>query len=135
ATRAARRSHPVATELAFGPDREQPPVEIDLGDGRTVLLRGFIDRVDRTADGGVVVVDYKTGSASKYTDLTEETPVADGSRLQLLVYALAARQAHPDATSVRAEYHFVGPRDTGKRIGYEVGPDAVHALVDVVRLV
>lgn len=135
ATRAVRRSHPVATELAFGPDREQPPVEIDLGDGRTVLLRGFIDRVDRTADGGVVVVDYKTGSASKYTDLTEEAPVADGSRLQLLVYALAARQAHPDATSVRAEYHFVGPRDTGKRIGYEVGPDAVDALVDVVRLV
>lgn len=134
-TRAARRSHPVATELAFGPDRDQPPVQVDLGDGRTVLLRGFIDRVDRTADGGVVVVDYKTGSASSYTDLAEDTPIADGSRLQLLVYALAARQAYPDATSVRAEYHFVGRKDTGRRIGYEVGPAAVQALVDVVRLV
>ena len=135
ATRADRGSRPVATELAFGPDGDQPAVEIDLGDGRTVVLRGFIDRVDRTADGGVVVVDYKTGSTYAYGGLTEDAPMADGSRLQLLVYALAARQAYPDATSVRAEYHFVGPRDTGRRIGYEVGPDAVDALVDVVRLV
>ena len=133
--RSERCSAPVATELAFGPGADQPPVEVDLGDGRTVRLRGFIDRVDRTADGGVVVVDYKTGSTRAYEGLGVDAPMGDGTHLQLLVYALAARQAHPDATSVRAEYHFVGARDTGTRIGYEVGPDAEQALVDVVRLV
>ncbi|GAY10707.1 RecB family exonuclease [Pseudonocardia sp. N23] len=34
-------------------------VESDLGDG--LLLRGFVDRVDALPDGGLRVVDYKTG--------------------------------------------------------------------------
>ncbi len=133
--RADRGAVPAATEMAFGTGQPYPPVQVDLGDGRVVGVRGFVDRVDRTDDGGVVVIDYKTGGTSSYRDLSEDTPAADGSKLQLLVYGLAARQAYPDATSVRVEYQFVGPKETGKRIGYDVGRDAEQVLVDVVRLV
>ncbi len=133
--RAERRSTPVATELGFGPDHQHPALAVDLGDGRTVTLQGVIDRVDRTADGGVVVTDYKTGSATGYRDLSEEEPAADGTRLQLLVYGLAARQVYPDAPRVHAEYLFAGPKDTGRRVGYDVGDHGREALVEVVRLV
>ena len=55
--------------------------EIKLGETR---LTGRIDRMDRAADGSVIVVDYKTGKARDQED-------ADGS-LQLSIYALAARE-------------------------------------------
>ena len=47
-------------------------------------LTGRIDRVDRHPDGTYEVIDYKTGSAKKATDLQRD--------LQLGVYALAARE-------------------------------------------
>jgi DNA helicase-2/ATP-dependent DNA helicase PcrA len=47
-------------------------------------LTGRIDRIDRAADGSVVVVDYKTGKARTQED-------ADDS-LQLSIYAMAAQQ-------------------------------------------
>jgi DNA helicase-2/ATP-dependent DNA helicase PcrA len=55
--------------------------EIKLGETR---LTGRIDRMDRSSDGGVVVVDYKTGKARDQED-------ADDS-LQLSIYAMAARE-------------------------------------------
>jgi DNA helicase-2/ATP-dependent DNA helicase PcrA len=55
--------------------------EIKLGETR---LTGRIDRVDRAADGSVIVVDYKTGKARDQED-------ADNS-LQLSIYAIAARE-------------------------------------------
>lgn len=54
--------------------------EIKLGETQ---LTGRIDRIDRAADGSVVVLDYKTGKARDQED-------ADDS-LQLSIYALAAR--------------------------------------------
>ena len=39
-------------------------VEVPLGDGRVVRVRGKADRVDRRADGDLVVIDYKTGLAT-----------------------------------------------------------------------
>jgi len=52
-------------------------------------LRGFIDRVDRAPDGRLRVIDYKTAGSSGYT----EKAVAEGKKLQLPLYALAARDA------------------------------------------
>jgi putative RecB family exonuclease len=41
-------------------------VAADLGDGEdAVHLRGIIDRLDRSPDGGLVVVDYKTGRSPR----------------------------------------------------------------------
>ncbi len=47
-------------------------------------LTGRIDRIDRTPDGGVAIVDYKTGKARSQDDADES--------LQLSIYALAARE-------------------------------------------
>jgi ATP-dependent DNA helicase UvrD/PcrA len=51
--------------------------------GSTTLV-GRIDRMDRAADGGVAIVDYKTGKPKSQED-------ADDS-LQLSLYALAAKE-------------------------------------------
>ena len=55
-------SPPLATELRFGlPDAEWPAIELALSDGRPLRFRGAADRVDRAADGALLVIDYKTG--------------------------------------------------------------------------
>jgi DNA helicase II / ATP-dependent DNA helicase PcrA len=60
-------------------------------------LTGRIDRVDRHPDGSYEVIDYKTGSAKKATDLQRD--------LQLGVYALAAREVfHFDPLSLSYYY-------------------------------
>jgi putative RecB family exonuclease len=55
--------------------------EIRIG---PAIVSGRIDRIDRSPDGGVAIVDYKTGKARPQED-------ADKS-FQLSVYALAARE-------------------------------------------
>ena len=67
----------------------EPPVEIPVPSGR-VLLRGSADKVDLGADGTIYVTDVKTGGFSRY-EAIESDPVAGGTKLQLPVYAYAAR--------------------------------------------
>ena len=117
---------PWASEKGFGmPPRRrdeepEPPVEIPLGDGRTVRVRGAVDRIDRTETGAVVVIDYKTGRSNVYQRLGESpwaiyagagrgsSPKRDAlPRLQLPLYAHAARQVTAAATEVIAGYWFV----------------------------
>ncbi len=116
---------PVAAEQAFGLDGT-PPVAFPLDDGTEVLLRGKTDRVDLSSTGTIFVVDYKTGGHSTYAKLTAEDPHHNGTRLQLAVYALAARQqlGQPDAT-VRASYWFTSSKGKFKEIGYEVSDEVL----------
>jgi hypothetical protein len=119
----------VATELAFGMrDSPLPAVAVPLSDGRVVRFRGSADRVDRRADGVLVVVDYKTGSPLPYEGLCGEEPTGRGSRLQLPVYAYAAGAAYGDEHEVDVGYWFVG-RGANRWIGYRF-TDAAAALVD-----
>ncbi len=83
ALRADRGSTPVVAELGFGMDE---PTEVELPDGRTLRLRGYVDRVDATADGGVLVIDYKGGSPRAFDGLAAN-PLDGGRRLQLPLYA------------------------------------------------
>jgi ATP-dependent helicase/DNAse subunit B len=78
-----------ATEQTFGiPGQPGRPLTVQE-DGDTFRLRGFIDRVDRNAQGCVRVIDYKTAGPYAYSNRA----VAEGKKLQLPLYALAAQEA------------------------------------------
>jgi RecB family exonuclease len=55
--------------------------EIRIGE---TTVAGRIDRIDASADGGVAIVDYKTGKARPQEEADES--------LQLSIYAIAARE-------------------------------------------
>lgn len=132
ARRAKLRLTPLAAERPFGLDGT-PPVTVDLADGRTVRIRGRIDRIDRTEDGGIVVTDYKTGGMSRYSDLSDGQPLGDGTKLQLGLYGLAVRDTDA-ATSVRTEYWFTSTRAGFKRKGYELTSDVTDAVREALRI-
>jgi ATP-dependent helicase/nuclease subunit B len=134
--RREHRSVPVAAEAAFGMGGEGEPVAIDLGDGRTLRVRGKVDRVDETEDGAVIVTDYKTGGTTAYTDLDADHPVLDGSKLQLPIYALALRALREDPhLRVRAEYWFTSNKGQWRSIGYELSEAILERLRDVLRII
>jgi hypothetical protein len=120
--RAKGHLRPVAAEYAFGVDPDgAPPVEVALPSGRALSFRGSADRIDERADGSFVVVDYKTGSTRGYEKLTPDEPDRGGTRLQLVVYAFAARaRVGAPAARVRSEYWFVSERGGFVRRGYDV---------------
>ncbi len=60
--------------------------EIGLGAGRSFLLSGSIDRVDRLGGDDYRVLDYKTGSSSDYEELVE---FGRGQKIQHALYAVA----------------------------------------------
>ena len=82
--RSQYRSTPRFVELGFGFDEE--PSVVRLQDGRTLRLRGRVDRVDTTEDGDLVVIDYKGGSGAQYNKI-DKNPLDGGRRLQLALYA------------------------------------------------
>ena len=77
---------PFAFEQKFG-FKDAPPLEIQLNDEK-IRLHGVIDRIDKNEDGGLRVIDYKTGSGH-----LDKKELVAGNRLQLPIYALAARDA------------------------------------------
>lgn len=72
------------TEVEFDNGKEYKPIEITLGTGKRIEIRGKIDRVDiaRTSDGNYLrIIDYK--SSARNVDLNE---VYAGISIQLLTY-------------------------------------------------
>ena len=128
AKRRTDRTRPLAAEHHFG-FAGADPVEIRLDDGRVLRFRGSADRIDATGAGDLVVLDYKTGKVDDYRSLSADDPDERGTKLQLAVYAQAARAfvVRPDAR-VRSEYWFVSERGGFVRKGYEVD-DQVLARV------
>jgi RecB family exonuclease len=117
----ADRRTPAYFEVGFGlprppgyaePWREEP-VEVELESGRTLRLTGRIDRIDRRADGGLVLRDYKTGRAPK----TDGGGIFKGGRqLQIPFYVLAARDLFPGETVSEAFLDYV---DGGRRVAFD----------------
>jgi RecB family exonuclease len=85
---------------------------LELGDGRTLRVSGKIDRIDRKADGTLVLRDYKTGRAPK----DDGGLFRGGKQLQIPFYILAAARLFPDAPVSEAFLDFV---DGGRRVGFE----------------
>ena len=127
--RAECRTRPVAAELAFGPRTALGPVDLHLGDGRTLGFAGKADRVDVAEDGTLHVVDYKSGRSDGYRQLSRDDPDLGGRRLQLPVYGAAARahQATPDAP-VRADYWFVSTTGGFRSVGYELDAEVYESV-------
>ncbi len=101
------RTGEIRVETPFGLGGDSPEV---LDEATGLKFRGFIDRVDISADGkSVLVMDYKTGSPSPFADL-EKDPIDHGKRLQLGIYSLAAQRMAPEATEVSAAYWLASSR-------------------------
>ncbi len=124
-----RGSTVLASEHGFGADSaDRRPVGLALADGRVIGLRGTVDRIDRAADGTIIVTDHKSGAARKYKDLTADDPTLGATVFQLPAYAAAATTFVADHDApVRAEYSLMGKGDY-QRFGYTVTP----AVADLV---
>ena len=78
----------IGSELCFGANKEDA-VKIPLGNGKNILLRGKIDRVDLAKPSVYHVWDYKTGGSYLYD---ERGYVAGGEQVQHALYAVAAEE-------------------------------------------
>jgi RecB family exonuclease len=123
---------PLAAEFAFGEEEDgPPPVVVTLGDGRAVRFRGRADRVDRARDGAIVVSDYKTGRQASLTRLSSD-PLVGGRKLQLPLYAMAARQQFGGDAPVRARYWLVSAERTAASFNVELTDELAEHFGAVV---
>ena len=139
--RAEMQSLPEEVEMAFGlPNRttsvDEPAAEVTLPDGRVLRLRGFIDRLDRRASGDVPIVhDYKTGGdRGQEQKKFDEDAVLGGTKLQLGVYAEAARQRF-DTDRAEAYYWFTSAKGKFKRVGYAWTSDKSARFTDAIETI
>lgn len=87
------------------------PFLLHLGE---VSLQGVVDRVDPLPGGGVEVLDYKSGKPKTEADL--------GGQLQLLVYALAAREVF-GLDPRRVSFYYLQDNST---LSFEPGPEQLE---------
>ena len=125
-------NHPVAAELAFGFDGQEP-VTLTLPSGRTVAFRGMADRVDDDGQS-LLVTDYKTGSTRGYEDMKSD-PLGRGRRLQLPVYAMAARQRFGADRPVRSRYWFVSEKAGFESYAIDLDDDVQARFHDVLEVI
>ncbi len=128
-------ARPFAAELRFGFAGD--PVVLRLDAERSVRFRGMVDRVDCTDTGNLVVIDYKTGSTSRYPPPSLSEPTIGGLLLQLPIYALAARAAtgRPDAVAT-AEYWFVTSGGKFQTRGVDLTDDVLEQVrADIAAIV
>ncbi|MBC8449776.1 MAG: PD-(D/E)XK nuclease family protein, partial [Chloroflexi bacterium] len=125
---------PYRFEVPFGL-QAVPPLVIAAGEDR-LRLRGVIDRVDRDSGGRLRIIDYKTGSPSAFGSRA----IAEGKKLQLPLYALAARDAlgmgepsegfywhvrHAEPSTFRLS-RFGGGPEAGMELAVQKAWEAVH---------
>ena len=120
---------PFAYEQAFGIE-DLPALEIQIGEEK-IRMRGVIDRLDKNAEGQLRVVDYKTGSSH-----LAKGDLINGRRLQLPLYALAARDALKLGEPIDGMYWMILAAKAGslklENFESEDG-DGFEATVDIVK--
>ena len=123
---APRRSSP--SSASGSSTSRSTAVEVALPDGRTLRVRGRIDRVDISRDGTVHVVDYKTGSlppAATATCLrTTRSAAAPSCSSRSTAWPAGSRVKDPTAP-VRAEYWFVTTQGRASRGAATTSPTTV----------
>jgi RecB family exonuclease len=128
---------PAHLEQAFGmaPDGTSwPQVTVTLPDGRSIALRGYIDRVDRN-DEAVRVIDYKTGR-DPGTKVSIINRLDGGRAVQLPLYARALRdreraEGRP-APEVTALYWYCTSRGKFHQREVRVDDEVEATLTDVL---
>jgi ATP-dependent helicase/DNAse subunit B len=125
------------TELSFGQpgqaERFDSPWEASrevqiLNTG--VRFGGRIDRVDlRAGRGAVRISDYKAGEAPRNA---HRIIIAQGSELQRVLYALAARQLLPDATKVVSRLVYLDGTSDPFALSGQALDDAISEVVRFV---
>jgi len=111
-------------EQKFGMGQPALIVRADTGD--EVRVHGYIDRIDADADGRLRVIDYKAGGSP-----ISAKDVAKGKRLQLPLYALAARDALQLGEVASGFYWHIGRAEASsfKLEKYEGGCEAAFDQV------
>ncbi len=97
--------------------------------GGPFAITAYADRIDRRADGGLVVIDYKTGSVPKPAEIEA------GIAVQLpLEGAIARDGAFPGIGGIpaRLEYWQLGGGDPAGKVSPAIGGDDPAALIDRV---
>jgi len=125
---------PYAYEQHFGLDNAPPLVVTDGGD--SFRVRGYIDRIDQAPDGAIRIIDYKTSSPHEFT----AAAVRQGKKLQLSLYALAARDALGLGDPVDGFYWHVRDAQASSFTLAKFGPEAairstVNAVWDIIRAI
>lgn len=111
-----RETKPVFAELRLHGDA---PLQAQLEEGRTLPIRGFVDRVDELAPHRYKIYDYKTGSPGGYGG---NACFSGGSMLQLPLYGLSVEQwmrntgFDPDARVVESVYLFPTEKGMGEEV-------------------
>jgi ATP-dependent helicase/nuclease subunit B len=94
-----------------------------------VTLKGVVDRVDITPDGKRAwVIDYKSGSVADFQQISEDDPLAGGTKLQLPVYMAAA----PEASEVHALYWFITKKGGFSTVEYAPSPERRRAFEETL---
>jgi RecB family exonuclease len=104
----------------------QPALIVRSDTGEEVRVHGYIDRIDADAAGRLRVIDYKAGGSP-----ISAKDVAKGKRLQLPLYALAARDALQLGEVASGFYWHIGRAEASsfKLEKYEGGLDAAFDQV------
>lgn len=113
-----RTDQPCFFELELA-THDGEPMEIHLPGGIHFKLKGFVDRVDRIGPHEYRIIDYKTGSTSKYKAAEY---FSGGTQLQHALYSIAVEQwlretgMDFEAKVTEAEYYFPTERGRGEKV-------------------
>lgn len=116
------------------------PIELKLGDGRSIHLKGIIDRIDLAKPHCYEVWDFKTGSTYGYD---EHFYLKAGTQMQHALYSWALEEmlrntgVDPAAQAITAGYLFPTEKGEGLRVPRHqrdrtVISSALTALLDIV---